>query len=266
MAEKNWVPISKGFVDSLPKTRKFTELEAMYSLQVDYNNENTITVSGCSSRWGWSRSKVRKFFLDNDIEIVYDKDISNFKKQRGFIKRTLKEQQKDIKRTTKGHKTFIDFNSIDEQKDIKETLKEQQKDIKEDTTNEELKTKIKNNTKKTLKKSKQTISPVDDKQGFINQLPGSIIGVYEMSLILSVIDDLVDYCLSHNKTYTDYNATLRGFIKRDLKSNKAPQQNRFEKKPTTDCKDLVANMPINSGEPEKPVWDMEPEIKFINQG
>ena len=42
MEDGNWVPISKGFKKALPKGRKFTELEAMFSLQCDYDHSNEL--------------------------------------------------------------------------------------------------------------------------------------------------------------------------------------------------------------------------------
>ncbi len=140
MQNGKWIPISKFFADSLPRNRKFTDLEAMYSLQLDYDNNNSITVSGCASRWGWSRSKVSKFLSDSEIVIIYPGDTKTQKKQRGMIdihpdkKRHKKEHKKDNKETLKEHKRFIDSRWLQDQKDIKKTLKRHKKSNKKSTT------------------------------------------------------------------------------------------------------------------------------------
>jgi len=131
-----WVPISKAFADSLPRTRKFTELEAVYSLQLDFDNDTPVTISGCSGRWGWSRDKVRKFLADIWVEIEYDKDTKSFKKQKGKIKKTLNQQQIDIKPALKKHKRFIDNSEEQRQKNIKKSLNRQEKNMNHDTTKE----------------------------------------------------------------------------------------------------------------------------------
>ena len=48
-----------GLVKSLPVNRAFTELEAMYSLEVDHFHGNQVTVLGYAKRWMWSRKKVK---------------------------------------------------------------------------------------------------------------------------------------------------------------------------------------------------------------
>jgi len=130
----NWVPISKAFSDSLPKNRKFSELEAMYSLQLDHDNNVPVTVSGCAGRWDWSRDKVRKFLADTWVTIEYEKDTKSFKKQKGKLKKTLNQHEIDIKPTLKKHKRFIDKNDLEEVKNMKSTLKKQQKNINHYTT------------------------------------------------------------------------------------------------------------------------------------
>ena len=80
MRNGKWIPISKYFKDSLPKNRKYTELEAMYSIQLDYSNNEHVTVSGYASLWGWSRNKVAKFLIDHEIVICYEEDTKSLKK------------------------------------------------------------------------------------------------------------------------------------------------------------------------------------------
>jgi hypothetical protein len=83
MNRGNWVMIDKRVVSLLPKTRAFTEIEALLSLSIDVDNlaykTNTQpatatqavqlvlsqnSISGYASLWGWSRHKTRKFIND----------------------------------------------------------------------------------------------------------------------------------------------------------------------------------------------------------
>ena len=57
----NWVPISKSFVNELPSNRPFTKLEAIYSMQVDIDNNNVFTISGAANRWGGPEVKLDVF-------------------------------------------------------------------------------------------------------------------------------------------------------------------------------------------------------------
>ncbi|MFC1580038.1 hypothetical protein ACFL4N_03920 [Thermodesulfobacteriota bacterium] len=96
----NWVPISKAFLKDLPHDRPYTELEAMYSLQVDYDQEQPVTISGYASLWRWSRGKVDRFLKRIDVEILYPEDTRKKQNQNGQIV----IQKPDRKRTDNGHK------------------------------------------------------------------------------------------------------------------------------------------------------------------
>jgi hypothetical protein len=85
MKNGKWVPISKEFLKALPKDRAYTELEAAYCLQLDYDQNREVTVAGYSALWRWSRGKVLRFFKAMCITIKLRKiktDISR------YIKRT----------------------------------------------------------------------------------------------------------------------------------------------------------------------------------
>jgi hypothetical protein len=69
-----WVPISKSFLKYLPKDRAYTELEAAFSLQNDYDNSNKATVLGYANLWQWSRSRVKNFLNKMGVEIIYPDD------------------------------------------------------------------------------------------------------------------------------------------------------------------------------------------------
>ena len=64
-----WMPISRYLKKSLPVDRPYTELEAMYSLQLDYHDGNDASEAGYASLWRWSRTRVRNFLLSVSAEI-----------------------------------------------------------------------------------------------------------------------------------------------------------------------------------------------------
>ena len=135
----NWVPISKAFTKHLPKDRPYTELEAAYSMQVDYDNHRSVTVSGYADLWQWSRNKVRNFLNRSGVSIAYPENTQEKRRQKGHItvqKRTLKGQEKDINWTKKGQIRFIDSKGLQNQKDINGTRKGHKKDIRRSTTND----------------------------------------------------------------------------------------------------------------------------------
>lgn len=86
MKDGNWVPISKHLKQYLPRGRLYTEVEAAFSLQLDFDNgNNSISISGLSKLWGWSRKRVYTFLEKMNIEIIYQKDTTKTQNQRGQI-------------------------------------------------------------------------------------------------------------------------------------------------------------------------------------
>jgi hypothetical protein len=57
MKSGNLVPISKALVRELPTDRTFSKVEAAFSLQVDFDQDNLVTVAGYSKRWNWTISQ-----------------------------------------------------------------------------------------------------------------------------------------------------------------------------------------------------------------
>ena len=126
----NWVPIDKRLVKFLPKSRKYTEMEAAFSLSIDYDNQNNVTVSGYSKLWGWSRTKVNNFLNELGVVIFYPDNTKSVQKQKGQIKK----QKEDRKETEKRQIRFIDSKGLGETKNSKKTEKEQKKNRLKDTT------------------------------------------------------------------------------------------------------------------------------------
>ncbi len=130
MKDGDWLPISNALLKYLPKSRKYTELEAGVSIQSDYDRGNPVTVSGYAALWMWSRKKVRKFLCDFNVEIVYPDDTKIKRNQRGHIR----IHKRDIKGTDKGHIRCINSKQLEEESDIKGTDKGHKRDIKGNTT------------------------------------------------------------------------------------------------------------------------------------
>jgi len=130
MRHGNWIPISKAFSKYLPKDRPYTEIEAAISIQLDYDNKKSVTVSGYAGLWRWSRNKVRNFLNRMGIEIRYPQKTSNKQNQKGQI--TI--QIMDRKRTDKGQIRFIDHNNLPANRNRQRTDNGQKKDRSEDTT------------------------------------------------------------------------------------------------------------------------------------
>jgi hypothetical protein len=118
----------------------------MFSLSLDYDDDNPVTVSGYASLWGWNRKKVKRFLNDIGVEIAYPDSTTKTRNQRGHIivhekghkpghKRDI---NRDIKGTKKGQIRFIDSKWIEENRDIKGTKKGHKpghkRDINRDTT------------------------------------------------------------------------------------------------------------------------------------
>ena len=141
-----WIPIDKNFINSLPKDRAYSELEAIFSITYNYDQKKHVTVSGYAKCWKWSRKKVCNFLKKVGIEVIYPKNTRTLRNQRGHIR----IHKRDIKGTYKEHIRVIDNSKFDEYGNIKGTYKEHIRNIKGSTTKEtkKLKLKLKTKTKK----------------------------------------------------------------------------------------------------------------------
>jgi hypothetical protein len=130
MRKGNWIPIDKRLVKFLPKLRKFEELEAAFSVSLDYDCGNKVTAAGYAARWRWSRKRVNAFLERLGVEILYPESTTKKRNQKGHI--VL--HKRDIKGTYKEHIRMIDSKDIASHRDIKGTYKEHKRDIKGSTT------------------------------------------------------------------------------------------------------------------------------------
>lgn len=126
----NWVGIHKGFVKSLPIDRPYTELEAVFSLSVDADFKNPASISGYSKLWSWSRSKVRRFLADIEVEIIYPEELKKKQNQKGQIKGQIRDRSETDKRQAR----FIIDKGLYRAKNRSETDKGQMKDRSKNTT------------------------------------------------------------------------------------------------------------------------------------
>ncbi len=85
MQRGRWIPVDKSACRYLPTNRAFTELEALMSVQLDYDNGAEVTVQGYSSLWRWSRGKVGRFLEKIGVSIQYPSNTSGKQNQRGQI-------------------------------------------------------------------------------------------------------------------------------------------------------------------------------------
>ena len=69
-----WIPISKAFKVDFPKDRAFSTIEAVYSLQLDYDKKKKVTITGYSKLWRWSKGKVIRFLESMNAGIKYAED------------------------------------------------------------------------------------------------------------------------------------------------------------------------------------------------
>ena len=83
--QNGWVPVDKNLVKHLPTDRPFTPLEAVFSLQVDYDAGNSATVRGYAKRWRWSPGKVARFMEAIGVTIEYPEPTQKCRNQRGYI-------------------------------------------------------------------------------------------------------------------------------------------------------------------------------------
>ena len=63
MKDGGWIPIDKRLSHYLPKTRPYTELEAMFSYSKDVDERKEKCAREYSRIWSWSRTKVNNFII-----------------------------------------------------------------------------------------------------------------------------------------------------------------------------------------------------------
>lgn len=105
--------MAKGLRKFLPKDRPYTELEAAYSLQLDYDEKKTVTVTGYMHLWQWGKGRVMRFLERMGCRIEYPKSTGKLQNQRGLIVILIPDRY----RTDNGLMRLIDSKGIGEQAD-----------------------------------------------------------------------------------------------------------------------------------------------------
>jgi hypothetical protein len=159
-----WVPLHTGYTRYLPKDRPFTELEAAYSVQVDHDRQNAVTIMGYAKQWRWSRGKVVRFLLECGAQIMYPETTSRKQNQRGQI--MIQTTSRD--RTDGGQIKLINSNVIDDDTDRPRTDGEQMSSRSQGTTIQKL---DKRHDKK--KKSNPSSSSSDDGRALFDSFWGA---------------------------------------------------------------------------------------------
>jgi len=102
-----WVPISKNFRRQLPQNRPYTELEAAFSLQLDFDGKNLVSCAGYAKLWEWGIKKVKIFLKKMDVNIAYPIDTKSKQNQRGLLVKKGTDQGTD-----KAQIRLIDINKL----------------------------------------------------------------------------------------------------------------------------------------------------------
>ncbi|MBO8093796.1 MAG: hypothetical protein J7D60_10835 [Prosthecochloris sp.] len=144
----NWIPLSKALVRELPTNRPFSKVEAAYSVQVDYDNNQPVSVAGYAKRWGWGRKRVLSFLYELGVTINYPENTDVKQNQKGQIG----IQIGDRCRSDREQINFIDNKELSSKKNRSGTDKEQIRDRSGNTT-------IYTNTKTDTETEKRVVNP-----------------------------------------------------------------------------------------------------------
>jgi hypothetical protein len=126
----NWVPIDKSLVQKLPTNRPLSEVEAMLSLTVDYDNAVGVSVAGMAARWGWNRKTVMRFLEKIGVEVHYPEETSKRQNQKGQIRVQIRDRSKK----KEGQIRFIDSKDIEQSRGRSKEKEGQIRDRSRDTT------------------------------------------------------------------------------------------------------------------------------------
>jgi hypothetical protein len=222
MKHGHWIPISKYFLKSLPHDREYTELEAAYSLQSDFDNKSKVTITGYCNLWRWSKCKVYRFLDRMNIKILYPESTSKKRNQNGLItihkpelKQTNNRLITDLKQTNNGLIRLIDNSDLQKETDLKRTKDGLKTDLKQVTTIEP----ITLNPKSKKKNNKRKILLPDD-----YQLTEKHIRYATGKNITTGIEDIFeDFCIYHRKVgskFVDWYAAWQNWIRNKIKWDK----------------------------------------------
>lgn len=103
-------------------------------MQLDYDNDRGVSVSGYAKLWGWSRDKARNFIQRVGAEIVYPENTQKCQNQRGNLKKQIQKQITDRSASEKKQIRFVDSKAFGKSKNRSASEKKQITDRSDDTT------------------------------------------------------------------------------------------------------------------------------------
>lgn len=208
----SFIPIDKEVRSLLPKKGTYSELEAIVSISLDFNENKPVSVAGYANLWGWSRDKVRRFLADRRVEIVYPEDTKSKQNQRGYIKKT------DRKTDNLQIKKQIELIDINELKEKSNRSKNRNSTDQQVTTINPLNPNLKKESEE-----KKTLSQEKQKYGeYVLLSPAEHLSLTEKlgaARLAELIEDVNLYCGRSGKSYKSYRAAILTFDKKDKQKN-----------------------------------------------
>jgi hypothetical protein len=113
----DWVALHKGLSKKFPTGRPYSEIEAMFSVSKDIDENKLASVSGYAKQWGWNRKTVRRFFENYGIVINYPADTSKKQNQMGQIAGQMRDRSADDLGQIKGQIRVIINSNLYEERD-----------------------------------------------------------------------------------------------------------------------------------------------------
>jgi hypothetical protein len=215
----SWLPIDKEIRSLLPKNRAYSEIEALISLQLDFDEKKPVSVAGYANLWGWSRDKVRRFLADRRVDIVYSEDTKSKQNQRGYLKKT---DRKTDKRQIKKQIELIDINELKEKSNRSKNRKPTDTQVTTiypiNPNPKERKTHTRGESQ-----SKEKDQQEKTKYGeYVFLFPAEHLALTEKlgaARLAELIEDVNLYCGRSGKSYKSYKAAILTFDKKDKQKN-----------------------------------------------
>lgn len=105
----SWVPMDTRAKQFLPQCgRQYTELEALFSLQVDYAQGSPATLAGYAAQWRWSRDRVRTWLTALGLQIEGQKGRNPGR----LAIKSATSQQTHSDQSATSHLMFHDFGRL----------------------------------------------------------------------------------------------------------------------------------------------------------
>jgi hypothetical protein len=102
----------------------------MFSLSVDFDNQNEVTLTGYADRWQWNHKTVKRYLEKWGVEIIYQSSTKSMQNQRGMIKGKIKEGKGNDQGNEKGIIKFIDLSCLRKTKEGKRNDQGNEKGMK----------------------------------------------------------------------------------------------------------------------------------------